>query len=321
MKLLIKLVFYRNYAQTKLIRVGLMKHNFKSVRLNSNDSSTGIFYLENAVIDSVSGYIFDENSNLIEQSTSWGKDHAGKRWPAIPIFPRKISSSSPKIFLGSSAYYHWLIEDVPAYLKAKRINAKASTVIRKDSPRYVTDLLNILGESFSELPVYSIVPNLILAEKSTALMPVLPDVQLILSVTEKISLATQNFERIYISRTLSGRIPANEVEIEEMFVNFGFKIIHLENLKLDEQIDLFKNADVVAGTHGAGLANLVWAKMGCKVIEIARFGQPDCFGQIAKLVKLDNLILESTSDPWVVDLDNLNNLLIGSGLKNLKDMG
>lgn len=317
MQLPMKLVFYRNAIRIKLLRAGLITHKFKSIRLNPSKDLNGMFSLKNAVIDSVSGYIFDEDLNFIEQSASWGSDNAGKRWPAVPCSPKVISSNSPTVFLGSSAYYHWLIEDLPAYLKAKISNPEASTLIRKSSPRYVLDVLNILEEKFVEIPVYSKVPNLIFSEKSEALKPLLSDLQLILSVKDKIAPTQQKHEKLYISRSLSGRVPANEFEIEELFRDFGFKTIHLENLKLDNQISLFQNADIISGTHGAGLANLVWAKEGCKVIELARLGQPDCFGQIAQLMKLDYTVLESSTDPWKVDLENLKTLLKGIELKNL----
>ena len=87
---------------------------------------------------------------------------------------------------------------------------------------------------------------------------------------------------IYINRKT--RRLKNELEVQSFLRDRGFKIVNLERLALREQMRLFNQADIVVGFHGAGLANLVFAKPGTKVIEIA---DPDCVHP----THLDNVVI------------------------------
>ena len=74
--------------------------------------------------------------------------------------------------------------------------------------------------------------------------------------------------RVFISRKKCGRrYFSNHVEVEDFLVNEGFLILELETLSLPEQIYCFYNAEVVIGSHGAGLTNLLYARV-CTVLEI-----------------------------------------------------
>jgi capsular polysaccharide biosynthesis protein len=58
----------------------------------------------------------------------------------------------------------------------------------------------------------------------------------------------------------------------------GFVLLDPAKLNADAQIELFAEAELVAGIHGAGLANILWCKPGTCVVEIfhPRF-QPNCY--------------------------------------------
>jgi capsular polysaccharide biosynthesis protein len=81
----------------------------------------------------------------------------------------------------------------------------------------------------------------------------------------------QSNRRILISRrpTSRGRIRCilNEDELFAALEPHGFERLALEDLSMAEQIDLFYDADVVIGAHGAGLTNLLFAQ-GAKVLEL-----------------------------------------------------
>lgn len=76
-------------------------------------------------------------------------------------------------------------------------------------------------------------------------------------------------QRIYISRRQSrvGRCIVNESELVAMLSTFGFKTVDLESLPIAAQIELFFDAELVVGAHGAGLTNLLFAE-GATVIEL-----------------------------------------------------
>ena len=62
------------------------------------------------------------------------------------------------------------------------------------------------------------------------------------------------FERIYFSRTQveKSRL-ANEVEVEKLFAQNGFEIVHPQNYSLDEQIKMVRGAEILAGPQGSAL--------------------------------------------------------------------
>jgi capsular polysaccharide biosynthesis protein/Tfp pilus assembly protein PilF len=75
--------------------------------------------------------------------------------------------------------------------------------------------------------------------------------------------------RIYVSRSGAGaRRVRNEADVEAMLAAEGFAIARLDNLPAVEQVRLFAAAETIVGPHGAGLANIVFAPAGCRVIEL-----------------------------------------------------
>jgi len=79
--------------------------------------------------------------------------------------------------------------------------------------------------------------------------------------------------RVYISRALPfARVLANEGELLPGLIDMGFQICRLENMTFEEQVRLFRNAEVVMGPHGAGFTNLIFSKPGTRVVEILAKG-------------------------------------------------
>lgn len=70
--------------------------------------------------------------------------------------------------------------------------------------------------------------------------------------------------RIYISRklTTSGgmRCVLNESELIDQLKNYGFQKYSLENMPIEDQIELFYDAEIVIAPHGAGLTNLIFSE-------------------------------------------------------------
>ncbi|MEX2400246.1 MAG: glycosyltransferase family 61 protein [Rhodothermales bacterium] len=74
--------------------------------------------------------------------------------------------------------------------------------------------------------------------------------------------------RIFISREGSSkRQMLNQEDLLSALSRLGFQKFILEDLSAPEQIELFHDAEVVVGTHGAGLTNVLFSKR-LKVLEI-----------------------------------------------------
>jgi len=75
-------------------------------------------------------------------------------------------------------------------------------------------------------------------------------------------------KRIFISRRKTGnRIILNRAALLQALRPYGFEEVILEDLSPNQQIQLFYDADMVVGSHGAGLSNLIFSPH-AKVIEI-----------------------------------------------------
>jgi len=59
-------------------------------------------------------------------------------------------------------------------------------------------------------------------------------------------------------------------------------VVVAETLDLADQIKLFSSAGGIVGLHGAGLANMIWAPPGCRIVELFPPGVfNDCYGRLA----------------------------------------
>ena len=77
--------------------------------------------------------------------------------------------------------------------------------------------------------------------------------------------------RIYVSRSRwpQQRRLLNEMEVEAIFQESGFEIIHPESMSFGDQVSVFANAEIVAGPSGSGLYNCVYCPSQCTKIILA----------------------------------------------------
>ncbi len=76
-------------------------------------------------------------------------------------------------------------------------------------------------------------------------------------------------KRLFIQRgEVSGRRELNLPEIKEALEPLGFEFVTTQGMTMQQEADLFGNANVIAGVHGAALHNLLFARPETKVIEI-----------------------------------------------------
>ncbi|RCS41446.1 glycosyltransferase family 61 protein [Bremerella cremea] len=81
--------------------------------------------------------------------------------------------------------------------------------------------------------------------------------------------------RLYIPRSscVSRRIVEEEKLVEALSV-FGFQSVRLESLSVQQQIELFQQAEMVVAPHGAGLTNLAYCRPGTAVLEVSPTSRP-----------------------------------------------
>lgn len=74
---------------------------------------------------------------------------------------------------------------------------------------------------------------------------------------------------LYISRgDATARRILNEAELIALLEQYDFEIVQPELLSYQAQIDLFSQAGIVVGAHGAGLTNMLFCTPGFSVVEL-----------------------------------------------------
>lgn len=118
----------------------------------------------------------------------------------------------------------------------------------------------------------------------------------------------------------------NENDFEEAMAQAGVVPVILSKLTLLQKINLFRNADVVIASHGAGLSHLLFAKPGLQVIELmpasisqlTQLGVRLCFSMLSKVAGLNHTLIlypvNLGTSTWRADP-----ALIASVLSNLKE--
>lgn len=77
-------------------------------------------------------------------------------------------------------------------------------------------------------------------------------------------------KRIYVSRSQVEERPlVNELEVEMLFESLGFVIVHPQNYPIEDQVALFAGAELVAGTGGSAMHNMVFCKDETRILIIA----------------------------------------------------
>lgn len=83
------------------------------------------------------------------------------------------------------------------------------------------------------------------------------------------NLAIKNdiFRKIFISRKYcNNKRLENYERVEQIFMNFGYEIIHPEKMSFKDQLKVFSEAEYIAGASGAGLTNILFANKDAKFI-------------------------------------------------------
>lgn len=120
-------------------------------------------------------------------------------------------------------------------------------------------------------------------------------------------------KRIYISRAdAKYRFVTNESEVQNVLSDFGFETVLMTKHSLEEQIQIFQQAEIVVGSHGAAFAHAAFMKPGSVLIEFFQSGHlTDCFFRIANLkqLKYGFLVGQSENLGFSVDITQLTSML------------
>ena len=252
-------------------------------------NSRAIRKTHNVVLEPFQALIYTKEGQLLSESTSWPIANVLISYPWLPKGARRLDIDAG-VPLSSNSFYHWLIEDLPGTISAMESNPNFPILISSAAPRYVQDFIKISKRSYLSIRNPVNVGTLISTEKRTdAGWPHPKDIEVLERFQEQNFQPPKNSnDKIYVSRRFSRRSPKNENAVEALFTDYGFKIVYNERLDLSSQIQMFSGASHIAGIHGAGLSNMVWAKPGTRILEIANSQLwNECFHRLASIKQLN----------------------------------
>jgi hypothetical protein len=201
-------------------------------------------------------------------------------------------------------YYHFLYDTLPylyTYLELKKNNPELKLLVnypnknKKDFYKFNSELLEkiinlddliIHNENYNYKELYV---STSLTHGGYSNNPPRKEIYEIYNLIKKninyqnIDEKYNNLNKVYISRRTwinndntnigtdytSRRKMVNEDELVNQLIKYDFTEIFAENLNTDEKIYLFSNADIIVGSIGGGMANLLFSNKNTKSIVIA----------------------------------------------------
>jgi hypothetical protein len=207
-----------------------------------------------------------------------------------------------EVFIGFDGawmnYFHWLCYTLTrSYFAAMTMSQKCQIVL----PHYAAHVANPAGGSPRRLPlpervwqesldlsclsarVCLLPPGIYRAKKIHTIWPqtdvptdiLYSDVmhRVFCEIRSKLKRQTGPLNKIFISRAGARDTRMDSLEEQSLvpeLEKIGFRIVRLEDLNFIEQANLFYNAEIVVGPHGAGLTNIVFGPEDLRVIELNR---------------------------------------------------
>ena len=250
-----------------------------------------VYGLADATIDPISSLVYDSNGQYVAESSSWLQLRQFWDWPQPEIRVPSTKLRGEFILLPSNHYYHWLIEDLPVFLKSLSVAPKARVILSRNAAPYVREMAGLIENEIvlTSSPVR--VERLVMTAKTggmgspvAGLTPHPADVTILREFFKKFYEPRTCDRKLYLSRVGHGRSPANERDLQSRMEKLGFLCFDGAGMSLGSQVTLFSGASRLTGLHGAAFANIVWAPEGVDVCEIFSSGyMPSCYSALTAM--------------------------------------
>jgi len=190
-------------------------------------------------------------------------------------------------------FFHWTTEILPRLQTLRQSGEQADWYLIDCHASYQRQALAALGVPLDR----TIQPHATLhVEADVLLVPSIRPDQAVRATADALAAGlgvseTRAGTRVFIDRRHSRKV-ANADAFASWWRNNGFERHYLEDLSLQRQIELVKHADIVLGTHGAGLAHIVHCRPGTLVVELMPEGiARACYPRLSRLAGLRHVML------------------------------
>ncbi|SAL61458.1 glycosyltransferase family 61 protein [Caballeronia telluris] len=250
------------------------------------------------VVTNLNTAIHDEEAHFADQPD------VAVKWAHTRRLPRRrvvleckarqgawVESGIHLMLESANNYFHFLVEALPRLILAEIANVPPSVplLVQDDlhpNIRALIDLANI-----SRRPVLYLEPGTLYSVKylymasETASIPdayfggeaasqSAIDVERIRAAVRRCDgrfprSSKSGNRKIFIGRGGARRVLTNQQQIEGRLVELGFEIVRVDDLDVETQIRLFRQASVVIAPTGAHLTNMLWCAPGTRVIVLS----------------------------------------------------
>lgn len=170
----------------------------------------------------------------------------------------------------STCYFHWILEILPRLKLLQAANVSYDTLVTGPlSQAFQFESLARLGVDLTKVVTCEedvLIKTYHLIAPSFVRRTIEPDILVWLKTLFPTQIRPQR--RVYISRaTVRTRHVANEEDLYPVLDKFGFEVIQLELMTLQQQSELMANTAVLMGSCGSGFTNMIFCSRKTHVIE------------------------------------------------------
>lgn len=266
--------------------------------------------VESGIIHVKSGAVYNSTRQLVTNSKVSNERQFLLSFGS-PFFRFSLNEKQTLIPMGTNGFYHWLIEELPNAIRCIREFPDAIIVINDDKQEIVK-FLHDLNFKFVSTSHSNITHKDIsyVGRGDDFGWPHPSDIAILRETIDfSYKQGPIKKQKFFLTRRGVRRTPPFIDQIEDHFLNRGFQVIDMGELAIQEQIDIWSNADVVAGLHGAAFSTIAWAKPNTIILEIFESSHVvKCYKRIAQILglKYESLILDSqkTAEETLIAIGN-----------------
>jgi len=300
--------------------------------ISKSFNSVSIYNINEALVSS-EGYIFSRKDFIKDSFIHIPKGKLNLEIIRNLFLSRKIKPKTTEKILvihsdWSYNYFHWLCDALIKLmlLDKKLIEQYTLLLPQTHNKSFVKNSLNYFGfksiqwfenDELQKLQNFTWVPSL---NGTGNFRPkVLKELRAFF-IKEKFYQENSGNKKIYLTRSgEEKRLVQNEDEVTELLRREGFHIVNPGKLDFESQIELFYQADVVLGLHGAAFTNMLFCRPSTKIIEMRLKGDDrnNVFYSMSEALdlKYDYLLTSSIEE----GISNINSVDVFVDLEKLKE--
>jgi hypothetical protein len=240
------------------------------------------------------------------------------------IVSRWVPTEGKRLGISMPNYTHWMLDALPRLALMPEFPADTKILVPADLHRNQKESLALLGLWERCRPTteqHLKIERYFFSSPTTMLQCYNP--YAIQFLRERFLLKRDRTfsspKRVFVKRVGLSREPLNAGEIEQFFEKRGWTPIDVVKLTFAQQVQLFHEAESIAGMFGSAFTNCVFCKPGCEVIPImpVEFGMDGFLEWIGQVVGYDLhpfVLANDYTYRFSVDLDALGKWLESESL-------